>query len=54
MKRTILCLISVVLLAPAFQTAAQAQTPAPAAAQKPPAPYVPAPAAERANADHRL
>ena len=43
MKRTILSLVSVTLLAPAGQTSARAQTPAPAAA-RPSAPFVPAPA----------
>ncbi len=44
MKRTILCLVSVVVLAPALQTAARAQTPAPAAAPRQSVPFVPAPA----------
>jgi mannose-6-phosphate isomerase-like protein (cupin superfamily) len=44
MKRTILCLVSVALLAPAVQSSARAQTPAPAAAPRPSAPFVPAPA----------
>ena len=44
MKRTILCLVSALLIAPALQPAALAQTPAPAAAQRPSTPYVPAPA----------
>ena len=42
MKRTILCLVSALLLVPALQITAQ--TPAPAAGQKPPSPFVPAPA----------
>jgi len=42
MKRTILCLVSALLLVPALQITAQ--TPAPAAAQRTPTPFVPAPA----------
>lgn len=44
MKRMILSLVSVLLLAPALQTAARAQTPAPAAAPRPATAFVPAPA----------
>ena len=49
MKRTILCMVSALLLAPAWQTAAPAQT-ASASGQV----FQPAPASERTNPDRRL